>query len=101
MRIRTLAIAAVTCLVLGGGLLFASLDKETRGLLATLPTDRDVLSWKQNQRDAAFRALDPRLPRAAGWDSPPYRFQRHCSSLARATVSRRLIWRFRTATRRA
>lgn len=38
-----------------------SLDKETRGLLATLPTNRDVLFWSQPQRDAAFRALD-RLP---------------------------------------
>ena len=38
-----------------------SLDKETRGLLATLPTNRDLLFWTQAQRDAAFRALD-RLP---------------------------------------
>jgi CubicO group peptidase (beta-lactamase class C family) len=38
-----------------------SLDKETRGLLATLPTNRDLLFWSQPQRDAAFRALD-RLP---------------------------------------
>ena len=38
-----------------------SLDKETRGLLATLPTNRDVLFWTESQRDAAFRALD-RLP---------------------------------------
>ncbi len=61
MRIRTLAIAAVSAIALGGALLFASLDKETRGLLAAVPTDRDVLSWTQSQRDAAFRALD-RLP---------------------------------------
>ena len=38
-----------------------SLDKETRGLLATFPTNRDLLFWTQPQRDAAFRALD-RLP---------------------------------------
>jgi CubicO group peptidase (beta-lactamase class C family) len=38
-----------------------SLDKETRGFLATLPTDRDLLFWSVPQRDAAFRALD-RLP---------------------------------------
>jgi len=38
-----------------------SLDHETRGLLATLPTNSDVLFWSQAQRDAAFRALD-RLP---------------------------------------
>ena len=38
-----------------------SLDKETRGLLATVPTNRDLLFWSVPQRDAAFRALD-RLP---------------------------------------
>lgn len=38
-----------------------SLDKETRGLLVTVPTNRDLLFWTQSQRDAAFRALD-RLP---------------------------------------
>jgi CubicO group peptidase (beta-lactamase class C family) len=38
-----------------------SLDKETRGLLATVPTNRDLLFWTVPQRDAAFRALD-RLP---------------------------------------
>ena len=38
-----------------------SLDKETRALLATVPTNRDLLFWSQPQRDAAFRALD-RLP---------------------------------------
>jgi len=40
---------------------WASLDKETRGFLAAMPTNRDVLFWSQPQRDAAFRALD-RLP---------------------------------------
>lgn len=38
-----------------------SLDKETRGLLATVPTNRDLLFWTESQRDAAFRALD-RIP---------------------------------------
>lgn len=66
-RLRTLALASLGALVAGGILLFASLDRETRGLLAALPTDRDVLSWKQSQRDAAFRAMDrlPILARAA------------------------------------
>jgi len=48
-------------LVAGGGLWLFSLDKETRGLLSALPTNSDVLSWKQDQRYAAFRAMD-RLP---------------------------------------
>jgi len=38
-----------------------SLDKETRGRLATVPTNRNLLFWTEPQRDAAFRALD-RLP---------------------------------------
>lgn len=38
-----------------------TLDKETRGFLATAPTNRDLLFWTVPQRDAAFRALD-RLP---------------------------------------
>ena len=61
MRIRTLAIASLACLTVGGGLWWNALDPETRGLLAAFPTDRDVLSWSQSQREAAFRALD-RLP---------------------------------------
>ena len=35
-----------------------SLDKETRAVVATLPTNKDLLFWNQEQRDAAFRALD-------------------------------------------
>jgi CubicO group peptidase (beta-lactamase class C family) len=52
----TLAVLAVA-----GATAWSSLDKETRGLLATLPTNRDLLFWSQAQRDAAFRALD-RIP---------------------------------------
>ena len=51
----------LAALGLGAVIGWFSLDKETRGLLATLPTNRDLLFWSQPQRDAAFRALD-RLP---------------------------------------
>ena len=61
MRVRTIVLAAVGAAVLAGGLWYSSLDKETRGLLAALPTDSDVLGWRQDQRDAAFRAMD-RMP---------------------------------------
>ena len=61
MRKRTIALGAAAALLAAGGGWYASLDKETRGLLAAMPTDRDVLMWKQDQRDAAFRAMD-RLP---------------------------------------
>ena len=50
-----------------------SLDKETRGLLATLPTNRDVLFWTQPQRDAAFRALDRLPPGFAPLDEAGFR----------------------------
>ena len=56
-----IVLGLVGALVVAGAAGWFSLDKETRGLLATLPTNRDVLFWSQPQRDAAFRALD-RLP---------------------------------------
>ena len=61
MRKRTIALGALAAVLLAGGGWYASLDQETRGLLAAMPTDRDVLMWKLDQRDAAFRAMD-RLP---------------------------------------
>ncbi|HZT56569.1 MAG TPA: serine hydrolase domain-containing protein, partial [Burkholderiaceae bacterium] len=61
MKLRKLALGLLAALVVAGVAGWFGLDKETRGLLATLPTDRDVLFWTQPQRDAAFRALD-RLP---------------------------------------
>ncbi len=61
MKLRKIILGAVAVLAVAGTAGWASLDKETRGLLATLPTNRDLLFWSQPQRDAAFRALD-RLP---------------------------------------
>jgi len=61
MKKRSMALGAIAAVLVAGGGYYASLDKETRGLLAAMPTDRDVLMWKQDQRDAAFRAMD-RLP---------------------------------------
>lgn len=46
---------------IAAGIGWFSTDKETRGLIAAMPTNRDVLFWTIPQRDAAFRALD-RLP---------------------------------------
>jgi len=53
----------VAVVVVGLGVWF-SLDKVTRELLATLPTNSDILFWSERQRDAGFRALD-RLPMLA------------------------------------
>lgn len=61
MRKRTVTLGALVAVLLAGGGWYASLDQETRGLLAAMPTNRDVLMWSQGQRDAAFRAMD-RLP---------------------------------------
>jgi len=61
MKIRNVALGLLAAIVVAGAVGWSSLDKETRGLLATLPTNRDLLFWSQPQRDAAFRALD-RLP---------------------------------------
>jgi CubicO group peptidase (beta-lactamase class C family) len=61
MKVKKIALGLVAVVVVAGLAVWFSLDKETRGLLATLPTNRDVLFWSQPQRDAAFRALD-RLP---------------------------------------
>ena len=58
MRKRTLVWAGIAALLVSVGGWYASLDKETRGLLAALPTNRDVLAWTLPQRDAAFRAMD-------------------------------------------
>ncbi len=50
----------------GLGIAYFSADKDTRNLIANLPTDRNVLFWTIPQRDAAFRALDgiPALSKA-------------------------------------
>ena len=61
MKLPKIALGLLAALVLAGTAGWFSLDKETRGLLATVPTNRDLLFWTQPQRDAAFRALD-RLP---------------------------------------
>jgi CubicO group peptidase (beta-lactamase class C family) len=40
------------------GLGYLSADKDTRNLIANLPTDTNVLFWSTPQRDALFRVLD-------------------------------------------
>ncbi len=42
----------------GLGIAYFSSDKDTRNLIANMPTDRNVLFWTIPQRDAAFRSLD-------------------------------------------
>ncbi len=61
MKFKKIALGSLAILAVAAAAYWFSLDKETRGLLATVPTNRDILFWTQAQRDAAFRALD-RLP---------------------------------------
>ena len=58
MRIRTIVVGGLAAVLLAGGIWYSQLDAETRGILAHLPTNADVLGWSQPQRDAAFRAMD-------------------------------------------
>jgi CubicO group peptidase (beta-lactamase class C family) len=51
-------IGLLLIVVVGAGLFWFSLDKDTRNLAANMPTNRDVLFWSIPQRDAAFRAMD-------------------------------------------
>ena len=60
-KLKKIFLVTLAVLAISGSAGWFSLDKETRGLLATLPTNRDLLFWSQSQRDAAFRALD-RIP---------------------------------------
>ncbi len=70
MKFKNIALGTLAALVVVGTAGWFSLDKETRGLLSTLPTNRDLLFWSQPQRDAAFRALD-RLSVLAKWHVIP------------------------------
>jgi CubicO group peptidase (beta-lactamase class C family) len=56
-----IALGLLAALLALGSAAWFSLDRETRALLATFPTNSDLLFWNERQRDAAFRALD-RLP---------------------------------------
>jgi CubicO group peptidase (beta-lactamase class C family) len=70
MKLRHIALGCLAVAVAAGVAGWFSLDRETRGLIATLPTNRDLLFWNQPQRDAAFRALD-RIPLLAKWRVVP------------------------------
>ena len=70
MKFKKVLLGGALVLGIAGVGGWLSLDKETRGLLATVPTNRDLLFWTEPQRDAAFRALD-RLPILANSHAVP------------------------------
>jgi len=48
----------VALLAIAGGVFWLSLDEDQRGVIANMPTNRDVLFWPEDTRTAAFRAMD-------------------------------------------
>jgi CubicO group peptidase (beta-lactamase class C family) len=58
---RKWIIGILVVLVAAGGIFWAALGKDMRGLLLNMPTKRNVLFWSIPQRDATFRAID-RIP---------------------------------------
>ena len=70
MKLKKIALGAIAVIAIAGTAGWFSLDKETRGLIATVPTNKDLLFWSQPQRDAAFRALD-RISLLAKWHDIP------------------------------
>ena len=70
MKLKKIALGALLVLAVVGTAGWLSLDKETRNLLKTVPTNRDLLFWTVPQRDAAFRALD-RISLLAKWHVIP------------------------------
>jgi CubicO group peptidase (beta-lactamase class C family) len=61
MKLKKILLGALVALGALAAAGWMALDREQRGLLLALPTDRNVLFWSERQRDAAFRALD-RMP---------------------------------------
>ncbi|WP_240007124.1 serine hydrolase domain-containing protein [Pseudaquidulcibacter saccharophilus] len=58
MKKSIIALGICGIILIGAGAFWFGLDDETRGVLKTLPTNKDVLLWSQQQRDATFRAFD-------------------------------------------
>jgi CubicO group peptidase (beta-lactamase class C family) len=58
---RKWVIGILVVLAVAGSIFWAVADKDIRGLISNMPTNRDVLFWSIPQRDAAFRAMD-RIP---------------------------------------
>jgi CubicO group peptidase (beta-lactamase class C family) len=55
---KKILLGGAVIVLLGLGIGYSTLDKETRGVISAMPTNKDVLFWSIPQRDAAFRALD-------------------------------------------
>ena len=58
---RKWIIGILMVLVVAVAVFWGTADKDLRGVILNMPTDKDVLFWTLKQRDATFRALD-RIP---------------------------------------
>ena len=58
---RKWSIGIIVALAAAVGIFWMTADKDLRGLIVHLPTNKDVLFWSTPKRDAAFRAMD-RIP---------------------------------------
>lgn len=58
---RKWIIGILVVLAAAGGIFWGTADKDRRGVILNMPTNKDVLFWSIKQRDATFRALD-RIP---------------------------------------
>jgi CubicO group peptidase (beta-lactamase class C family) len=58
---RKWIIGILVVLAASGSIFWATADKDMRGLVFHIPTNKDVLFWSIPQRDATFRAMD-RIP---------------------------------------
>ena len=65
---RKWIVGALLVLLAAGAAFWFSLDRDQRAVIANMPTDRDVLFWPVETRDAAFRALDA-FPALAGFNT--------------------------------
>ncbi|WP_284619171.1 serine hydrolase domain-containing protein [Aquabacterium humicola] len=61
MKLKKVLVGLLAIVAVAATAGWFSLHKDARAVVATMPTNRDLLFWSQPQRDAAFRALD-RLP---------------------------------------
>ena len=55
---KKVLIGIVVVLLIGVGIFWLTADKDLRRLILHLPTNKNVLFWSIDQRDAAFRAMD-------------------------------------------
>ena len=58
---RKWIVGIIIVLVAAVGIFWTTADKDMRNLVLNLPTDRNILFWSVQQRDATFRVLD-RIP---------------------------------------